>query len=179
MTQIVNLWAGPGTGKSTNAALIFGKLKVAGVEAELVHEYAKDLTWEGRDAALKSQPYIMAKQQFHIERVQGQVEVIVTDSPLPFGLIYQGESYTEHLGAHVIKTWRAWDNYNVFLKRDTEHHPYVEAGRNQTQEEAEILDGRIENLVSRLDPEYDLFPIHEGERTADEITTRVLERLGR
>lgn len=50
MTLYVNLYGGPGTGKSTGASYIFSKLKLAGVEAELVTEYAKDLVWEAQKA---------------------------------------------------------------------------------------------------------------------------------
>lgn len=176
-TLVVNLWAGPGTGKSTNAALVFGKLKVAGIEAELVHEYAKDLVWEGRHNVLGRQSYVMAKQQHHIERVQGQVQVIVTDSPLPFGLVYGGDDFTEGLRQHVVDTWLGWRNLNIFLARDTKHHPYVQSGRNQNLEEAEALDLQIRVLLEELDPDYTLCEIQEGELTADSITDTVLAEL--
>lgn len=42
---VVNLYGGPGVGKSTGAAYVFARLKEAGVVAELVTEFAKDLTW--------------------------------------------------------------------------------------------------------------------------------------
>ena len=40
-TLLVNLYAGPGAGKSTGAAYIFAKLKMAGIDCEYVSEYAK------------------------------------------------------------------------------------------------------------------------------------------
>ncbi len=179
-TLVVNLWAGPGTGKSTNAALVFGKLKVAGIETELVHEYAKDLTWEGRTTVLGRQSYVMAKQQHHIERVLGQVEVIVTDSPLPFGIIYKGNDYSTHLEKHIIQVWRRWWNLNIFLRRNTSHHPYVEGGRSQTLEEAQALDVRIGELMERLDPhDHIVHEIQEGEKTADNIVFDVLCAIGK
>ena len=39
---LISLYSGPGSGKSTGAAWIFAKLKLAGVNAELVTEFAKD-----------------------------------------------------------------------------------------------------------------------------------------
>jgi len=48
MTTVINLWGGPGTGKSTSAAHLFGMAKIAGVNAELVQEYVKSWAWEGR-----------------------------------------------------------------------------------------------------------------------------------
>lgn len=47
---IINLFGAPGAGKSTGAAYVFSQLKAAGVNAELVTEFAKDKVWEGTKA---------------------------------------------------------------------------------------------------------------------------------
>ena len=39
---VVNLFGVPSAGKSTGAAYIFSKLKMAGINAELITEFAKD-----------------------------------------------------------------------------------------------------------------------------------------
>ena len=44
----VNLFGGPGIGKSTTAAGVFNLLKLHGIETELITEFAKDLVWEER-----------------------------------------------------------------------------------------------------------------------------------
>jgi adenylate kinase family enzyme len=36
---VVNLWGGPGSGKSTGACYIFAQLKLLGVNCEYVSEY--------------------------------------------------------------------------------------------------------------------------------------------
>lgn len=41
-TIVVNLFGVPGAGKSTGAAYIFYRLKINGINAELVTEFAKD-----------------------------------------------------------------------------------------------------------------------------------------
>lgn len=43
---VVNLFGTPGAGKSTGAAYIFSELKMRGINAELVIEFAKDKVWE-------------------------------------------------------------------------------------------------------------------------------------
>lgn len=43
---VVNPFGIPGAGKSAGAAYVFSKLKMKGVNAELVTEYAKDMVWE-------------------------------------------------------------------------------------------------------------------------------------
>ena len=85
---IINLFGGPGTGKSTTAAALFYKLKMMGINCELVTEFAKDITWEKNKKALACQPYVFGKQCYRIERCVDQVDVIITDSPLPLSILY-------------------------------------------------------------------------------------------
>lgn len=40
--NVINLFAGPGSGKSTTCAGVFNKLKLAGINCEMALEYAKD-----------------------------------------------------------------------------------------------------------------------------------------
>jgi len=44
---LVNLFAGPGTGKSTTMAGLFSELKFMGVNCEQAPEFAKEKVWEG------------------------------------------------------------------------------------------------------------------------------------
>ena len=87
-TIVVNLFGGPGSGKSTGAAYIFSQLKMAGINCELITEYAKDKTWEKNMTALDCQEYILGKQSYRMKRCADKVDVIVTDSPLPIGLFF-------------------------------------------------------------------------------------------
>ena len=57
-TLVVNLFGVPGAGKSTGAAYIFSCIKMAGINAELITEYAKDKVWERNDEAFRNQAYI-------------------------------------------------------------------------------------------------------------------------
>ena len=65
---VVNLFGGPGCGKSTVAALLFGKLKQHGVNCEMALEYAKDKVWEESFKTLEDQIYIFGKQLHKIWR---------------------------------------------------------------------------------------------------------------
>ena len=63
-TIVINLFGAPGAGKSTGAAYIFALLKIAGIEAELVTEFAKDKVWEGNTAVFETQAYSFGKQSY-------------------------------------------------------------------------------------------------------------------
>ena len=45
-TLVINLFGGPGVGKSTMCASIFSKLKILGFECEMATEYVKDIVFE-------------------------------------------------------------------------------------------------------------------------------------
>lgn len=172
-TPVVNLLGGPGTGKSTTAAFLFALLKGEGVNAELITEFAKDLTWEGRDAALAFQPYVTAKQMWRQHRVDGKVDVIITDSPIILGLVYQGEGCTTSFQNFVTETYRNYRNLTIFLKRNPDVHPYNPIGRNQTEEEALIKDEEILNMLRKYGIPYQELPILEGLGTAEKIVDQV------
>lgn len=182
MTLVVNLFAGPGTGKSTNTALIFGKLKIAGVNAEIVHEFAKDLVWEERHTALGYQPYIAGKQLYHVHRLLGKVDVIVTDSPI----LFCSHIYNKADGPadacfreFVLQTFKSWNTFNVFLRRNIDIHPFLEAGRNQTLAEAIELDRQIANLLTTKNIDHTVYAVQEGFATADVIVADILHSLGK
>lgn len=173
---VVNIFAGPGTGKSTCASLLFGKLKVAGINAEYVSEFAKDLTWEGRSKALECQPYIMAKQLWKLHRLQGQVEVAITDSPLMLAHVYGARAYSKNFGAFVFDAHKKFDNLNFHLQRDPEAHPFNPKGRSQDEEEAKQIDTDIFWMLSSYDIVTEDFRM-EGEITADRMKDKVLKVL--
>ena len=62
--KVVNLFGAPGSGKSTGAAYLFSKFKMAGINAELVTEFAKDKVYEDTKEVFKNQTYILGKQSF-------------------------------------------------------------------------------------------------------------------
>jgi hypothetical protein len=173
---VVNLFGGPCTGKSTNAALLFGKLKIAGVEAELVPEYAKDLTWEKRHGALQFQPYVTCKQMWRVARLRDEVDVVVTDSPFILGLAYPGFGSTPSFGRFALEVFDLFHNFNVYLTRG-EGLAYNPNGRKQTEDQAREKDQEIRDILTRCEVNHEVVPVMNGESTADYLRDRVLSIL--
>ncbi len=145
MTTVINLYGGPGSGKSTCAASVFSRLKNKGINAELVTEFAKELVWGESMKTLNNQIYIFGKQHNRLWRLLDQVEVIVTDSPLLLSCIYGNPSET--FDKLVFEEFNKMDNINVFLSRVKEYNP---KGRYQTLEEARELDIKILDMLSKV-----------------------------
>lgn len=170
---LINLFGGPGAGKSTGAAYIFSQLKMAGVNAELVTEFAKDKVWEGNKEVFKNQAYIFGKQYFKISRCADKVDVIITDSPLLLSIIYNdnpilGDSFNET----VKNVFSSFNSMNYILTREKEYNPI---GRNQTEDEAKEVDIQVRELLDSEKIAYEL--VAGNELGYDYIVDRVLEQL--
>lgn len=149
--RVINLFGGPGTGKSTTAAGLFFEMKKRHIEVELVTEYAKDMTWEKRHNVLSDQLYILAKQNRRVQRLSGQVEWVITDSPILMGIVYTTESYFKAFDGLVTEVFNSYENHNFLLGRD---FAYQAAGRNQTADQAEQVDLSIKNLLDQKQVSY-------------------------
>jgi len=172
---IVNLYGGPGSGKSTTASGLFFLLKSNGVNAELVDEYAKGVVWENALSKLDNQIYIFAKQHQKVYRCAEQVDVVVTDSPIALGIMY-GDMYSDNTSTELrslIKHEALKQNsLNVLLNRKKIYRP---VGRLQTKDEALSIDKLSIKLLDGLGVDYETV---DGDRAAPEIIYNlVMERI--
>lgn len=171
MTKVINLYGGPGTGKSTTAAAVFAELKFRGVNCEYVQEYAKDKAWEfgtnhlGVPKVFQAQEYIFGKQHFRLRRCAQDVDVIITDCPLFLGLIYMPDDFPiPSLRTAIREAYDMYDNLNIFLVRNK---PYNPKGRFQTEEEAKELDVDVKNMLNSQGVPYHV--IETGRDAVDKI----------
>lgn len=154
MALVINLFAGPGTGKSTTMAGVFSELKWRGVNCEMAPEFAKEKVWEKSTDILRNQIYVFGKQYNTIHRLLGQVDMIVTDSPLLLSTIY-GTNETEKFHELVLETFNKQNNLNIFLDREKGYNP---KGRLQTEEEAKEKDREVLTLLDKYGVKYKILP---------------------
>lgn len=160
--KIVCLWGGPGTGKSTVTALIFGKLKQLGYNVEMNREYIKDWAWEEREILSGDQVYITAKQaRKEIIYMRKSLDFIITDSPLAlttfYGDIY--DKYEREFKAckaivkqhHAICKDLGYKVEHYFLVRTKKYNP---VGRYQDEQTAREYDEKIKLFLAAYPINY-------------------------
>ena len=154
-TLVINLFGAPGSGKSTGAACIFSYLKRNGIDCELVTEYAKDKCWEENSFIFDdpdNQFYIGAKQFYRVNRVNGKVDVIVTDSPILLNCFYNKSSLMgEEYNIVAKRLFQKFNNVNFFVNRVKEYNPN---GRNQTVDEANQIALDMKKFISQWNVPY-------------------------
>lgn len=162
MTHVINLYGGPGTGKSTSAAYIFYRLKTLGYVAEYVQEYVKSWAWEGKEVGAYDQVTLLAEQTAREHRLYGKVDVIVTDSPvwlcayygdrhLPSALAGGINGYVRGFYRHCEKE-DGVKHHHVFLKRTK---AYVAKGRYHTEGEAKEIDVHLKEYLRGNNVSFD------------------------
>lgn len=168
--KVINLFAGPGAGKSTTAAGLFFLMKNKGYNVELITEFAKDLTWENRNKTLENQIYVFAKQYHRLYRLENKVEYVITDSPLLLSLIYSKTDYFNGTFANLVKeVWNEYINYSFFIERIKE---YKQIGRSQDEEGAKKIDLTVLNL---LNENYYIFKRVKGDINASQTILDYIE----
>jgi len=172
-TIIINIFGGPGIGKSTVAAGVFYKLKVKGVNVEYIPEYAKDLYWT-EDNKIKNQLYVTVKQYMRqMIPVIGKVDIAVTDTSILMGTIYKGFGCTSLFEPYIVEIFNEFNNFNVLIERNLDLVAYDESGRYQDLTKALEADADIKNVLDRNSITYHSVKM-EGEDTVDQIVKMVL-----
>lgn len=156
-TLIINFFGAPGSGKSTGAAYLFSQLKMAGIDCEYVHEFAKDLVWQNHKEVFENpenQYFIGANQFFRMNSLLNKVDVIVTDSPLLLSVIYNKSIFLgQKYNSFIIDLFKnRLDGLNLLVNRNKDYNPN---GRNETQEEATEIHTRIVNLLDENSIKYE------------------------
>ena len=160
MTTVINFYGGPGCGKSTMAAQLFGEMKSRTINVEYVPEFAKELTWKQSDC-LDDQLYLLGEQHHRIYTLFGKTDYIITDSPLLLTLHYLKNSFSKFKDnkelldqLHVSMTmatlflYKFYNNINFNIVRNP-NKKFLQKGRNQTLKQSIAIDNDINMLLTQ------------------------------
>lgn len=156
-TLVINLMGGPGVGKSTFATKLFVMMKQKGLSCEYVDEFAKGLVWENREFALEDQLYILANQNHNLKRVNGKVNIIITDSPILLSMYYNRNNPIESqlnfdiFDKLVLDCYSQYNNIIFFLKRNFD---YSKEGRKETEEQSINANETMKILLDKKNIKY-------------------------
>jgi deoxyadenosine/deoxycytidine kinase len=154
MTKIINLFGGPGIGKSSIASGLTYKLKKQHITCDNPYEFPKLLAWDENHSAIRDQLFVLANQHRGIVKSYGKVDYIILDSPILLSLtykdVYKSNEYPAILYGDVfdkmvLDIYNQYDNINILLKRSQGKHNNNE--RYQNLEESIVLDNVIENSL--------------------------------
>lgn len=156
MTKIINLYGGPGAGKSTMASQMYYQLKANHVNAELVREYIKDWAFESRTISAYDQIYILGKQVRRESLLYGKVDVIVTDSPILVSTYYAHKFCSANLARAIESTNLAFydqaanDGHKQFHYFISRSDVYDSNGRYQNFDQAKVIDTEMKEYLTSL-----------------------------
>lgn len=179
MSKIVNLFGGPGIGKSSIANGLTYKLKKKHISCDNPYEFPKVLAWDENHSAIKDQLYVLANQHRGIVKSFGKVDYIILDSPIILSLvyksIYKGSEYPATLYGDsfdkmVLDIHNQYDTLNILLKRT--EGDFNQKERYQTIDESKMLDDEIEKTLVKNNIPY--VTIEVGEDTVNNILKLLL-----
>lgn len=148
-TTVINLWGGPGCGKSTLAAAVFAELKAQALSCELVREFAKAIAWRGDKIGRWDELWLLGQQLKEESNLYGRVDWIITDRPLALSAVY-ARRYTPDgawIEAAVLAVLAAQQeegtrHIDLIVEREK---PYVQAGRFESEAAAREVDAACRN----------------------------------
>ena len=173
MSKLINLFGGPGIGKSSIAAGLTYKLKKKHISCNNPYEFPKKLAWDQNIPAIKDQLYVFANQHRGIAECYGKVDYIIIDSPVLFSTIYHtyytkgypAEFYGQPFHDLVVDLHKRYDNLNILLERTDGAHNEDE--RFQDYEESIAIDKLCKEILDKHDIPYHTIKV--GKHTVKEI----------
>ena len=167
-TIVVNIYGGPGAGKSTTAAGVFYELKKMGYDCGLVTEMATELVYDEAFNVMNDQVYLFGEQWHRTFRMLGKVDFIVTDSPLLMNIVYNREK-DEDFEKFIVSRIHKLESFDFFVNRSD---AFSNVGRIHSLEQSKEVDKRIKE-ISKAN-KIDLIEV-EQENSVNKILERILE----
>jgi hypothetical protein len=165
----INFYGPPSAGKTVAATSLFAELKKKHLDVELVSEFAKDCVMEENKSALKNQLFIWSTQQYRIFCGYEHARVVVTDSPILLGAIY---NKSPALTEVIFEEYHKYNNLNVVLQLDGSR-PYSMIGRVHSFEESVGIGNQIMDLLESRDIPF----LSYGDISEEELVSLIVTEL--
>lgn len=172
----VNLFSGPGAGKSTLAKWLSCELGKAGIENELVDEWIKRWAYEKKTLRGWDQKHVfnnqLEKEEFFLKH---GVPCIVTDSPLLMQIAYMKKHGNDRFIPGCLADLKLFEedysSINIFLERGK--LPYQETGRWQSYEEALEMDEIVKTILDTHCQDFYEFDTTDWDGILQEVFCRL------
>jgi nicotinamide riboside kinase len=171
---IINLFGGPGIGKTTLAAQVFAGLKTLDVEAACPTEHAKLALWQGREELLDNQLILLGRTWDTVSTLSKKVQVIILDSPILLISHYGADREPQCFHEAVGHYHQRHDRINVLLTRNDDLQ-YVPTGRRETPDRAKVIDREISSMLERYSEPYARAMV--GSSCAQTLVDKILVEL--
>ena len=172
---VIDIYGSPNSGKSACAAYVFSKLKMHGIKCELVTEVAKDIVWDGSLKMLSNQAYVFGNQFWRISRLEDQVDVVVTDSPLMLSTIYNYcPLLNESFNKMVIEVAKSYECLSYYLPL-FDNAKYENEGRVHGKMQSQSISLRIIEMLKANDVKFK--QIRHDEESYISIVSDIIDKL--
>lgn len=169
----INLYGGPGSGKSTLSTILFSELKLREKRVELVREYAKELVYQEKDMinlVEADRIYILAEQMRREAIHYGKIDYLITDSPVLIAAYYYRNRSAIDLAKGLLM---APDRELHFLIRRDETLPFEKYGRAHDEDAAKKIDQDMRDFLEKEGIKY-----HEISGSPDQRLASIIKVLG-
>jgi len=174
-TIVVNLFGGPGSGKTVKQSDLFSYMKKIGLDCERVDETAKVYVRRKKWDELNNQ-YMLSKKYYEtIKAYEHEVNFIILDASLLIGLYHNetneyNTSDKEKTKQKILEYYNSFSNVNIFLNR--KGIDYEENGRIETMEKACEIDNYLKNIL--VENNYPFAEFKTSEDNTNEMLKYIL-----
>jgi len=167
----INLFGGPGVGKSTLALRLATYFKLKGVSVDLTMEFAKECVYDKNFDVLKDQFYIAGEQHKRMKRLDNSVTIAIHDSPFIMGLTYcTVDEYHKSFETFMFNQFLKYNNYNIFLQNN-KLIEFENENRIQNEYEAYLVSRNIQLMLDTLGVD------HYSHINNDELYNRIIHDI--
>lgn len=177
MSIIINLFAGPGGGKSSIAGGLLHKLKKKHCSCDAPYEFPKMLAWDNNGEAIKDQLYVIANQHRGIAKSFNKVDYIIVDSPILLSLVYKNYYaknndeypsclYGKEFDDLILSMHQYYKTLNIVLVRskETDHN---EKERYHDLQQSIDIDKKIKSIL--IDNNIQYYEVNVDDDPLNEI----------